>query len=234
MKYSFNPKIINIDLNSLNYSLKMNIGPINNNSITPADQIIPGLIDIPYNNIYMNVDSIVLFKELNTYPRWLIIICGISSSHPNYKNLSKTIDDITYPTKIGKRTKINLGETFDFSKLLNKSYSIDLRQYPDEEIKNLITLDLPKESPDWYSSIYYDKIYNKTKGLVIYVDKMDDIPNTIYARSTIGLCNLSEKDLSNFLFKGCAKRLNNINPLNSDNSIVGYVNAHTWTKLVKL
>ena len=30
------------------------------------------------------------------------------------------------------------------------------------------------------------------------------------------------------------KRLNNINPVNSDNSIVGYVNAHTWTKLVKL
>ena len=53
MKYSFNPKIINIDLNSFNYSLKMNIGPINNKSITQADQIIPGSLDIPYNNCFI-------------------------------------------------------------------------------------------------------------------------------------------------------------------------------------
>ena len=79
-----------------------------------------------------------------------------------------------------------------------------------------------------------NKCFNKCKGLVLYIDNMDDIPPTLFARSQIGLCTYTERELSVFIAKGTSKYITNCIPINKNNNIVGYVNAHKWAKLVTL
>jgi hypothetical protein len=190
---------------------------------------------VNFNSYYFNIEPFVLFQSLNTFSKWLMIVC-IKKSDKNYNTIQTFIKDLTHNLEMGKSVTIDTTKEMlknnEISK--HKWYSIDLRNEPDLTINNKININFTEGIEKWYKTLYFDKIYNKTKGLIIYADKLDDIPSTMHARSNIGLCTYTEVELLNFIFKCTAKYLENIIPVNKDKEIVGFINSHKWTKLVKL
>jgi hypothetical protein len=190
---------------------------------------------VNFNSYYFNLEPFVLFRQLNTFSRWLMIVC-VKKSDKNYNTIQTFIKDLTTGLECGKNVTIDTTKEIlknnEISK--HKWYSIDLRNEPDSNINNKININFPEGVDAWYKTLYFDKIYNKSKGLIIYADSLDDIPQTMHARSNIGLCTHTEIELINFIFRCTAKYLDNIIPINNKNEIVGFINAHKWTKLVKL
>ncbi len=189
-----------------------------------------------FDSLSFNVEPFVLYRPLSSFTRWLIIVC-VPTSHPQYKRLQSTIEEYTSSIDSGVSTTISLKDnSYKDCKTISKHkwYSVDLREKYDSQLKNRITIAFPEGVQDWYTSLYIDKIYNKCKGLVIYADKLEQIPKPVITRSIIGLCNLSGEELRKFLFEGCAKRIDHVNPINETSRIVGYSNYNKWTKWIEL
>ncbi len=192
-------------------------------------------LKVSFDNLHLNVEPFVLFRQLNSFSRWLMIVC-VKKTDKNYNNLQSFIKDLT--TNLDSGNTINIDTTKEILKNNEiskyKWYTIDMRNDQDTTLTNNINIKFGDGVDTWYKSLYFDKIFNKCKGLVIYADSIDDIPCTMLSRSNIGLCTFTDLELTNFLYKCTAKYLENIIPVNNGNEIVGFVNAHKWTKLVKL
>jgi len=190
---------------------------------------------IPFDSLHLNVEPIVLFRPLNTFTRWLTIIC-VKKDNPNYNVLQSFIKDLTNNLDCGNKVNIDTTTTICKNNEISKYkwYSIDLRNDKDHSINNKIDINFVDGIDSWYKTLYFDKIYNKCKGLVIYADSLEDIPSTMLARCNIGLCEYTGYNLANFIFKCTGKYPENAIPVNVNKDIVGFVNAHKWTKLVKL
>lgn len=217
----------------------MNIGPITNPVKYPSFQDITAnpTNNVKFDALNYNLEPFILYRPLNLYNRWLAIIL-INKNDPNYNQFQTFISDLTLTLDIGTQTSFSMLE--DSSKFgsisKHKWYSIDLRSEQDTTIKNLIHFDTKKHQSisKWMNNLYFDKLYNKTKGLVVYADCLDDVPEVLISRSTFGLCTLSGKKLSEFIFKCTRKVLFDNNPTNDENKIVGFINSHKWMKLVEL
>ncbi len=190
---------------------------------------------VPFDNLHLNVEPIVLFRPLNTFTRWLIILC-VKKDNPNYDTLQSFIKDLTSNLECGNKVSIDTSTTICKNNEISKYkwYSIDLRNDKDQTLNNKIDINFIDGVDLWYKTLYFDKIYNKCKGLVIYADSLEDIPSTMLARCNIGLCEYTDYILANFIFKCTGKYIENVMPMNANKDIVGFVNAHKWTKLVKL
>lgn len=190
---------------------------------------------VPFDNLHLNVEPIVLFRPLNTFARWLTIIC-VKKDNPSYNILQSFIKDLTSNLDCGNIVNIDTTTTICKNNEISKYkwYSIDLRSDKDNTLNNKININFVDDIDSWYKTLYFDKIYNKCKGLVIYADSLEDIPSTMLARCNIGLCEYTEYNLANFIYKCTGKYLQNVMPVNASKEIVGFVNAHKWTKLVKL
>ncbi len=217
----------------------MNIGPITNPTKFPPH---PEIISASTNNVnfdalHYNVEPFILYRPLNLYQRWLAIIL-VKKNDPNYNHLQTFISHLTSTLDIGSSTSFTMLE--DSSKFgsisKHKWYSIDLRDEQDSSIKNLIQYDTKKHQliTKWMKNLYFDKLYNKTKGLVIYADSLEDVPEVLISRSTFGLCTLSGKELAQFIFNCTCKLLCENIPTNKENKIIGYINSHKWMKLVEI
>jgi hypothetical protein len=192
----------------------------------------------PFDSIHLNVEPFIIYRQLSTFQRWLAIIT-IPTNHKDYQkvinlfyNLNSTIDsgvNVTYDiTKdMSEYEKKNI-----ISK--HKWYTIDLRKEQDVNLKNKIDLKFANSSPDWLVNYYFDNIYSKVKGLIIFADDINQIPKSMCARSNFGLCDLTRYKLKEWLYNSTQKRLDNVIPDNINNKIVGYINAHNWIKLVTI
>jgi hypothetical protein len=192
--------------------------------------------NIPFDSYNQNVEPFVLYRPLNLYKRWLAIII-IDKNNPKYSQLQLFIDDLTNQLDKGSSASFNIYDSdYNTNNSISKHkwYSIDLRTNKDTNLSNLIQTDIKNTDPSWIRNVYFDKCYNKTKGLIIYADSIKDVPSVLIARSSFGLCTLSGNDLANFLFQSVRKVITENNPINKDNSIVGYINCHKWMKLVKI
>jgi hypothetical protein len=189
---------------------------------------------IPFDQLHLNIEDPILYRSLNSMTRWCIIAC-VPSDHKQYDNMKNYIEECASNVDKGQNATFDTTNDYKSNSTISKHkwYSIDLRKKPDLKLTNKLSLNLPTNYPDWYYSLYLDKCYNKCKGLVIYIDNINDIPLNIYARSTLGFCTFTETELNKFIFLGSSKLFNDITPLNTDNSIVGYINAHKWTKCIK-
>ena len=192
-------------------------------------------VKVPFDSLHLNIEPFVLFRQLNSFSRWLMIIC-VKKTHKNYDILQSFINDLT--TNLEKGNTVNIDTTKEILKNNEiskyKWYTIDIRSDNDTTISNKINIKFGEGSDLWYKSLYFDKIYNKCKGLIIYADSIDDIPSTMLCRTNMGLCTFTDIELSNFIYKCTAKYIENVLPQNNNDEIVGFVNAHKWTKLVKL
>lgn len=191
---------------------------------------------IPFNAYCFNVEPFILFRPLSSFTRWLIIVC-VPVSHPDYNKVQQAIREYTSSIDIGSSCKVNLQDSsIADTKVISKHkwYTLDYRTELDSKLTNRIQLSMPDGVPDWYNSLYVDKIYNKTKGLVIYADTLSQIPTNLLSRSIAGLCTLSGDSLRSFLDMGAAKRLDGVTPDNSEHKIVGYTNCNKWTKCVSI
>jgi len=195
----------------------------------------PNFVKVSFDNLHLNVEPFVLFRQLNSFSRWLMIIC-VKKTDKNYNNLQSFIKDLTFNLESGNTVNIDTTKEILKNNEISKYkwYTIDIRNDEDTTISNKINIKFGEGSDTWYKSLYFDKIYNKCKGLIIYADSVDDIPCTMLSRSNMGLCTFTDMELANFIYKCSAKYIENVNPENNKGEIVGYVNAHKWTKLVKL
>jgi hypothetical protein len=195
----------------------------------------PNFIKVSFDNLHLNVEPFVLFRQLNTFSRWLMIIC-VKKTDKNYNMLQTFIKDLTFNLEKGNTVNIDTTKEILKNNEISKYkwYNIDIRSDIDTTLDNKINIKFGEGSDLWYKSLYFDKIYNKCKGLIIYADSIDDIPCTMLSRSNMGLCTFTDIELTNFIYKCTAKYIENVLPQNNNGDIVGYVNAHKWTKLVKL
>lgn len=191
-----------------------------------------------FNNINLNVEQFITYRPLSSFTRWLAIVC-IPTSHKDYQKVLDLFNGLCYNIEPGVKCEYDL--TKDLSEYEKKTviskykwYTIDLRSQKDEKLKNVINLKFPDGSPEWMRNFYFNNLYNKMKGLVIFADNINKIPKNMHARSNFGLCDLTETQLSEFLYVATYKRLDNIIPINETNKIVGYVNGTNWIKLVEL
>ena len=195
----------------------------------------PNFVKVSFDNLHLNVEPFVLFRQLNLFSRWLMIIC-VKKTDKNYGMLQSFVKDLTSNLESGNNVNIDTTKEILKNNEISKYkwYTIDIRSEQDTTISNKINIKFGEGVDTWYKSLYFDKIYNKCKGLIIYADSLNDIPVTILSRSNIGLCTFTDIELTNFLYKCTAKYIENVIPENNGGEIVGYVNAHKWTKLVKL
>lgn len=190
----------------------------------------------PFNAYCLKVEPFILYRPLSSFTRWLFIVC-VPTTHRDYSKVQQAIREYTSSIDIGSSCKLDLTDnSFSTTKVISKHkwYTMDLRTDVDSGLTNRIHVELPKSSPLWYHSLYMDKIYNKTKGLVIYADNIEQIPLNIVARSIVGLCTLDKDGLRQFLSIGSAKRLDGVTPDNIDGKIVGYCNCTKWTKCISI
>jgi len=193
-------------------------------------------VDMRFDELSLNVEPLIFSRPLSSFTRWLIIVC-VPKSHPDYDRLQSTIQAYASSIDSGVSTTVSLKDnSYNPGKTISKHkwYSMDLRNEVDTTIGNTIKVEFPEEVTEWYTSMYIDKIYNKCKGLVIYADKIEQIPKSIVSRSIAGVCDMSGPELSSFIHLGSAKYLDQVNPVNSSHKLVGYSNCNKWTKLVTL
>ena len=191
-----------------------------------------------FNSINLNVEKFITYRPLSSFTRWLAIVC-IPTSHKDYQKVLDLFNGLCHNIESGIKCEYDL--TKDLSEYAKKTaiskykwYTIDLRSQKDEKLKNSIDLKFPEATPEWMRNFYFNNLYNKMKGLVIFADNINQIPKNMHSRSNFGLCNLTEAKLSEFLHLATYKRLDNIIPINENNQIVGYVNGTNWIKLVEL
>ena len=191
-----------------------------------------------FNSINLNVEQFITYRPLSSFTRWLAIIC-IPTSHKDYQKVLDLFNGLTHSIESGVKCEYDLSKDlteYEKKTVISKYkwYTIDLRSQKDDNLKNSINLKFPESTPEWMINLYFNNLYNKMKGLVIFADNINQIPKNMHARSNFGLCDLTETQLTEFLNLATYKRLDNIIPINKDNKIVGYVNGTNWIKLVEL
>ena len=117
-----------------------------------------------------------------------------------YSQLRELIHNWYLDVNAGKSFSLDMTSKLDYDDTVPKCwYIIDLRAKPDQSFKNVITLKHWNSLPAFAQSRIIFELYEKVKGLVVFADKAEDIPSTIWTNAVWGLTYVEE---------GCSGNLN--------------------------
>ena len=116
----------------------------------------------------------------------------------------------------GKEYSIDCTKQFSINELSTRAwYVIDLRSKPDKWTNQIHLQHLEKCSEDAKARMCFT-IYEKVKSLIIYADKIQDIPKTLSTLSVLGLTQEKGNDCATFLTTIVSKTPHNMIPYNID------------------
>lgn len=187
----------------------------------------------------LNVSPFLVNRSLKTYSSWVLIFV-LPKNHQKYQALRERINfllsDFTegigfnldlekeFKLRYDKKTKTGLQE--------NSYYTIDFRNEPDNEIKSLVEIQNLENIVDWELNEISEQILKNCRGLVIFADKIDQIPAHLLTQSQIGLSS-DHENFSDFITR--AGGVNNCYDVEFDEKtrLHGYIKMIKWTRFVQ-
>jgi len=174
-----------------------------------------------WNSIESNVIPLIFKREPQSYMRQSTMFI-VSKNHSEYNTLKKSIENWYIDCPKGHTIDIDCTSKFDDTDFQSKCwYVIDLRKDKDT-FKNLINLTNFEKLPNFAQCRLSFNIYEKVKGLVIFADSIDDIPDTLKTQAVIGLTSGNTLSLFNLLRDGCSDSPNRNIPIKRDSTLAGF------------
>lgn len=174
-----------------------------------------------WNSIESDVVPLIFKRDPSTYMRQTTMFI-LPKQHPEYINLKKSLENWYIDTTKGHTIDIDCTAKLDDTDLQSKCwYVIDLRKDKDT-FKNSLNLHNIEKLPDFVKCRLAFHIYEKTKGIVIFADAIEDIPYTLRTAAVIGLTHGKTKELFDLLRDGCTEVPNRSIPIKRDDSLGGY------------
>ncbi len=177
----------------------------------------------PFNNIDSPIYPLIFKRKVSSY-KHIACMFDVNKNHDKYNSLK---DHIQKWFKELPSTKsscvIDFTKTIDYSELSPSSwYVVDLRKNKDVWTNEIKMLNIDKVTEDIKSRICFE-LYENVKGIVLFVDVIDQVPKSLATLSCIGLSDKTGNDLASFITKGCNKTPNSAIPLNKNtNTLCGY------------
>jgi hypothetical protein len=186
-----------------------------------------------FNDIDLNVFPYILRRDPTGIVNY-VALYKCPKNHPQYEQLKGILTEQFKYTKIGKGVQIDLLDTIDFKKYKHSMYYIlDLRSDPDASL-NPITLKNANNVSSWVYNRFTHELLSLTKGLIVFMDDINDVSPYLLSKSITGLC---DSNLEKFLDSSCATRIGHKKIDNQDLSctkLKGYISGEKWTRLTVL
>ena len=174
-----------------------------------------------WNSIESDVIPLIFKRDPQSYMRQTTMFI-VQKQHQDYDALKKCLENWYIDCPKGHTIDIDCTAKFDDTEFQSKCwYVIDLRKDKDT-FKNSINLTNLDKLPTFAQCRLSFHIYEKVKGIVIFADEVDDIPETLKTQAVIGLTSGNTPNLFNLLRDGCTDSPNRNIPIKRDNTLGGY------------
>ncbi len=188
----------------------------------------PPTTPLHFDRYEMNVRPFVFPRSLDTYKHFVLVF-EISFTDPRYPEL------YTFLNNWIKQSKLTVGKThpIDWTKNTDKHnlhklspdkvYFCDLRTQKDPQCG----LHLTTHPEPWISNQAASIALDKYRGLIIFADTLEQVPNCWVSKSIGGLT--SKTAIDSFLKKGLGIQ-HNLQAIAEDDRLHGYIKMirHSW------
>lgn len=178
-----------------------------------------------------NVGPFCLNRQLESWNNFCLVFI-VPKTHPKYTLLKARISEMlnSFETKFPF--------TLDFDRVWQTPnpkyvYTVDMRSNPDETFTNLLTIKSENDLEKWEMEEIAEQIYANSRGVIVFADKLSDIPNFFLTMSQVGLTVPS--NFKEFLEKAAGYYTNSLSiQAENENELAGYIKMLKWRRFIRL
>jgi hypothetical protein len=152
-----------------------------------------------------SVYPLILKREPTSYVGWHSVTLIVPTSNEHYSSLLKLVNNWYIDIPAGQfPIKIDATGKHDLDEMEKKRwYIVDIREKVDTKIPNRIELPNYSKLDTFAREKLANSLIEKSKSLVIFADKVGDVPDVWTTMSVWGLTAGTSKDLFDLLYFGC-------------------------------
>jgi hypothetical protein len=175
-----------------------------------------------YDSYNSDVCPLILNRQPGNFTRQVSCFV-VPADHALYGDLRELIENWYVDVPAGSSMSINVTSKIDYDETVPKCwYVIDFRKTPDaKKWKNKIELKNWDKLTAFAQARIIFELYEKVKGLVVFADTPDDIPETMWSNCVLGLTNQSTEVLTQIIQKGVFLTPTNAYTLKSSTDYLG-------------